>query len=243
MRSFLALMLIASVAHAEAVWLTALGPNKISVIKEIRTATSLGLKEAKDLAERAPTLVKEGLPLADAEALAAKLKAAGATAEVRREVVAVWLLTIGPNKISVIKEVKDFTKLGLKDSKELVERAPTLVKDGVPRADAETLVAKLKAAGATAESRESTAPAPAAAPAAAPTTSGGSVWLLSMGANKILVIKEVRAATGLGLKESKDLVERAPTLLKEGLSAADAAALIETLKAAGATAEVRPSAP
>ena len=240
MRSFIALMLVASVAHAEAVWLTALGPNKISVIKEIRTATSLGLKEAKDLAERAPTLVKAGLPLADAEALAAKLKAAGATAEVRQEVVAVWLLTIGPNKIPVIKEVKDFTKLGLKDSKELVERAPTLVKDGVPRADAETLVAKLKAAGATAETRESTAPA--AAPAPAPTTSAGSVWLLSMGANKILVIKEVRIATGLGLKESKDLVERAPTLLKEGLSAADAAALVEKLKAAGATAETRPAA-
>lgn len=69
MRSFLAVMLVASVAHAEAVWLTSLGPNKISVIKELRTATSLGLKESKDLA--------------DAAALVEKLKAAGATAEVR----------------------------------------------------------------------------------------------------------------------------------------------------------------
>lgn len=241
MRSLLAVVLVASVAHAEAVWLTSMGPNKISVIKEIRTATSLGLKESKDLAERAPTLVKEGLSLADAEALVAKFTAAGATAEVRKEVVAVWLLTIGPNKIPVIKEVKDFTKLGLKDSKELVERAPTLVKDAVPRADADALVAKLKAAGATAETRESTAPRPPATPAPAPTT-GGAVWLLVTGANKILVIKEVRIATGLGLKESKDLVERAPTVVKEGLSAADAAALVEKLKAAGATAETRPAA-
>ncbi|MDP3500893.1 MAG: ribosomal protein L7/L12 [Myxococcales bacterium] len=83
MRSFLAVMLVASVAHAEAVWLTSLGPNKISVIKELRTATSLGLKESKDLAERAPTVLKEGLSTADAAALVEKLKAAGATAEVR----------------------------------------------------------------------------------------------------------------------------------------------------------------
>ncbi len=237
MRSFLAVMLVASVAHADAVWLTSMGPNKISVIKEIRTATSLGLKESKDLAERAPTLVKEGLPLADAEALVAKLKAAGATAEVRKETVAVWLLTIGPNKIPVIKEVKDFTKLGLKDSKELVERAPTLVKDGVPKADADALVAKLKAAGATAETRDSALPP---TPTPAPATTAGAVWLLVTGANKLLVIKEVRIATGLGLKESKDLVERAPTVVKEGLSAADATALVEKLKAAGATAETRP---
>ena len=153
MRSFFVVLLVASVAHAEAVWLTSAGPNKISVIKEIRTATSLGLKESKDLAERAPSLVKEGLPLAEAEALVAKLKAAGATAEVRKEVVAVWLLTMGPNKIPVIKEVKDFTKLGLKDSKELVERAPTLVKDAGPRVDGDALVARLKAAGAAAEIR------------------------------------------------------------------------------------------
>lgn len=241
MRSFFVVLLVASVAHAEAVWLTSAGPNKISVIKEIRAATTLGLKESKELAERAPTVVKEGLSQADAEALVAKFKAAGASAEVRSEVVAVWLLTIGPNKIPVIKEVKDFTKLGLKDSKELVERAPTLVKDAVPRADADALVARLKAAGATAETRDAASPPPPT-PAPAPTTTGGAVWLLVTGANKILVIKEVRVATGLGLKESKDLVERAPTVLKEGLSAADAAALMEKLKAAGATAEVRPAA-
>jgi large subunit ribosomal protein L7/L12 len=55
------------------------------------------------------------------------------------------------------------------------------------------------------------------------------------------VIKEVRLVTGLGLKESKDLVERAPTVVKERLSAADAEALVAKLKAAGATAEIRPA--
>jgi large subunit ribosomal protein L7/L12 len=59
------------------------GANKIPVIKVVREATGLGLKEAKDLVDGAPKAVKEGLPKADAEALAAKLKEAGADVEVK----------------------------------------------------------------------------------------------------------------------------------------------------------------
>lgn len=57
------------------------GPNKINVIKAVREVTTLGLKEAKDLVESAPATVKEGLAKAEAEAVAAKLKEAGATVE------------------------------------------------------------------------------------------------------------------------------------------------------------------
>jgi large subunit ribosomal protein L7/L12 len=57
------------------------GPNKINVIKAVREVTTLGLKEAKDLVEAAPATVKEGLAKAEAEAVAAKLKEAGATVE------------------------------------------------------------------------------------------------------------------------------------------------------------------
>ena len=57
------------------------GPNKINVIKAVREVTTLGLKEAKDLVEAAPATVKEGIPKAEAEAVAAKLKEAGATVE------------------------------------------------------------------------------------------------------------------------------------------------------------------
>ena len=57
------------------------GPNKINVIKAVREVTTLGLKEAKDLVEAAPATVKEGLAKAEAEAIAAKLKEAGATVE------------------------------------------------------------------------------------------------------------------------------------------------------------------
>ena len=56
------------------------GANKIAVIKAVRTATGLGLKEAKDLVESAPAKVKEAMPKADAEALAKALADAGAKA-------------------------------------------------------------------------------------------------------------------------------------------------------------------
>ena len=59
------------------------GANKINVIKAVREVTTLGLKEAKDLVEAAPTNVKEGIGKADAEAVAKKLQEAGATVEVQ----------------------------------------------------------------------------------------------------------------------------------------------------------------
>ena len=65
------------------------------------------------------------------------------------------------------------------------------------------------------------------------------VILKSAGANKIGVIKVVRAATGLGLKEAKEIVDNAPKALKEGISKDDAEKLAEELKAAGAEVEVK----
>ena len=59
------------------------GDKKIQVIKVVRTATGLGLKEAKDLVEGAPKVVKEALPKADAEALKKKLEEQGATVELK----------------------------------------------------------------------------------------------------------------------------------------------------------------
>jgi len=63
--------------------LVAFGDNKINVIKVVRGATSLGLKEAKDLVEGAPKPVKTGLPKAEAEKLKAELEAAGAKVEIK----------------------------------------------------------------------------------------------------------------------------------------------------------------
>ena len=65
------------------VMLTAVGDNKVNVIKAVREVTSLGLKEAKDLVDGAPKPVKEGVSKADAEAVAKKLTDAGAKAEIK----------------------------------------------------------------------------------------------------------------------------------------------------------------
>lgn len=86
----------------------------------------------------------------------------------------------------------------------------------------------------------------AAAPAAGAAAEGGaeeasevSVILASAGANKIAVLKEVRAITGLGLKEAKDLVDAAPKAIKENIKKEDAEALKKQLEEAGATVEIK----
>ncbi|HHF7262027.1 TPA: 50S ribosomal protein L7/L12 [Haemophilus influenzae] len=88
----------------------------------------------------------------------------------------------------------------------------------------------------------------AAAVAAAPAAGGAAaaeektefdIVLKSAGANKVAVIKAVRGATGLGLKEAKDLVESAPANLKEGVSKEEAEALKKELEEAGAEVEVK----
>jgi large subunit ribosomal protein L7/L12 len=65
------------------VTMTSFGANKVSVIKVIREITGLGLKEAKDLVEGVPSLVKESIPKADADAIKKKLEEAGAAAEIK----------------------------------------------------------------------------------------------------------------------------------------------------------------
>lgn len=78
----------------------------------------------------------------------------------------------------------------------------------------------------------------AAAPAAEEKTEF-DVILKGFGANKLAVIKAVREATGLGLKDAKDLVEGAPKAVKEGISKDEADKLAEALKASGAEVEVK----
>ena len=83
--------------------------------------------------------------------------------------------------------------------------------------------------------------APTAAAAAAPVEEKTefNVILTAAGANKINVIKEVRAITGLGLKEAKDLVEGAPKEVKAGVAKAEAEELKKKLEAAGAKVELK----
>ena len=96
--------------------------------------------------------------------------------------------------------------------------------------------------GVTAAAPMAAAAAPGAAAGAAPAAEEKTeftVVLAAAGAQKIGVIKEVRAITGLGLKESKDLVEGAPKSVKEGVSKEEAQKLKEQLEKAGATVEIK----
>jgi len=84
--------------------------------------------------------------------------------------------------------------------------------------------------------------APAAGGAAAPAAEEQTeftVMLTSSGANKVNVIKVVRAVTGLGLKEAKDLVDGAPKPVKEAVSKADAESILKQLTEAGGTGEIK----
>jgi large subunit ribosomal protein L7/L12 len=174
----LALVLLSSDASAQEatsfdVVLTATGSSKIQVIKVVRELTGLGLKDAKDLVEAAPKVVRSGLSRADAQSAQKKLEAAGASVELRSAAAPaattrppapapegasfdVVLTAVGSSKIQVIKVVRELTGLGLKDAKDLVEAAPKVVRSGVPRADAQSAQKKLEAAGAGVELRSAT---------------------------------------------------------------------------------------
>lgn len=99
------------------------------------------------------------------------------------------------------------------------------------------------------EERWGVSAAAVAAPATAPAAVGGAepaeekdefdIVMTSFGANKVAVIKVVRAITGLGLKEAKEMVESVPSTIKEGASKADSENIKKQLEEAGATVELK----
>lgn len=139
-------------------------------------------------------------------------------------------------KIKIIMEVRRITGVGLKDAKELVEKAPTVVKTGVSKEEGEEIVAKLKALGAKAV-LELVEKALGANEGAKVEKTVFEVTLESFDpCVKIRTIKEVRIFTGVGLREAKELVEKAPTVLKTGVSKEEGEEFVEKLKAVGAKA-------
>ncbi|WP_315816823.1 50S ribosomal protein L7/L12 [Paraflavitalea speifideaquila] len=110
---------------------------------------SLTVKEVNELAK----ILKDEYGIEPAAAAVAIAGPAGAAAPAAEEKTSfnVILKNGGANKLNVVKIVKDLTGLGLKEAKDLVDGAPKPVKEGVSKADAEALVAKLKEAGADVE--------------------------------------------------------------------------------------------
>ena len=119
--------------------------NLEKLVEELSTLTVLEAAELSKLLEE-----KWGVSAAAPVAAAAAPGAAAAPVEVKDEFT-VMLTAIGDKKINVIKAVREITGLGLKEAKDLVEAATKAVKDGVPKADAEKLKAKLEAEGAKVE--------------------------------------------------------------------------------------------
>jgi len=118
--------------------------NKIA--DELSALTVMEAAELSKLLEE-----KWGVSAAAPVAAAAAAPAAGGEAAAEKDEFDVVLAAAGDKKINVIKEVRGITGLGLKESKEMVEGAPKVVKEGVAKAEAEELKAKLEAAGATVE--------------------------------------------------------------------------------------------
>ena len=122
--------------------------NLEKLVEELSTLTVLEAAQLSKLLEE-----KWGVSAAAPVAVAAAPGAAAAgaaPAEVKDEFTVV-LAAVGDKKINVIKAVREITGLGLKEAKDLVEGAPKAVKEGVPKADADKLKAKLEAEGAKVE--------------------------------------------------------------------------------------------
>lgn len=228
------------------VFLTSWGNSKINAIKEVRELLAFGLKEAKDLVESAPVLLKSDIDEAEADAIVRRFEEAGSTVEVRDhadapiaegEALDVFLVAVGSSKISVIKVVRDLSGLGLKESKDLVESAPVLVKGNVDKSGAEQLQKQLVAVGAQVVLRIAGSSEPAPGPA--PTGEQFDVVLTAVGRQKIDVIRALREITNYGLKEARDAVESVPITVKIGVTEDEAETIRRRLIEVGASAELR----
>jgi large subunit ribosomal protein L7/L12 len=134
------------------------GANKVDqVLDIIKEMTILELRDLNQkiqdefgITAAAPVAVAPAGGVATAGAPAGD-GAAPAAAEEEKTEYTVVLKDVGANKINVIKAVREVTTLGLKEAKDLVEAAPANVKEGVSKADADSVLKKLQEAGATAE--------------------------------------------------------------------------------------------
>lgn len=118
--------------------------NVTKIVEELKTLTVLELSELV-------SAVEEEFGVSAAAAVAVAAPADGAAAAEEKTEFDVVLTDVGANKIQVIKAVREATGLGLKEAKEIVDGAPSTLKEAVPAADAEALKAKLAEAGATVE--------------------------------------------------------------------------------------------
>ena len=158
----------------------------------------------------------------------------------------VILISFGTNKIAAIREVREITGLGLRDAKDLVESAPAPIKKGISLDEAFYIKEKLETSGATVKitSKEklkdlkNTVISIENSPESEE-KDGFDVILISFGTNKIAAIREVREITGLGLRDAKDLVESAPSVILKDVSMQEALNIKDRLESTGAILEIK----
>ena len=141
------------------------------------------------------------------------------------------VMDLGPQPTKGIKAIAMLADVGPRRAAELVEWLPAYIGRDVRPELADVLREELRRAGALVEDRE---PPPGPVVPIATLTGPASVTLLDAGADRMRVTKLIRVATGLQLREAKQLVAAAPTVVASGLSAEAAAALRRELEAAGA---------
>ena len=117
---------------------------KLTTAEFIEAIKELSVLELNDLVKAC----EEEFGVSAAAGVVVAAAGAGAAAEEEKTEFDVELTEVGPNKIKVIKVIREITGLGLKESKDLVEAAPKVVKEAAPKAEADDLKAKLEAEGA-----------------------------------------------------------------------------------------------
>ena len=117
---------------------------KLSTAEFIDAIKELSVLELNDLVKAC----EEEFGVSAAAGVVVAAAGAGAAAEEEKTEFDVELTEVGPNKIKVIKVIREITGLGLKETKDLVEAAPKVVKEAAPKAEADDLKAKLEAEGA-----------------------------------------------------------------------------------------------
>ena len=152
----------------------------------------------------------------------------------------VMLVSFGDSKMPVIKSVKEITQYGLKESLELVESVPCIIKTAVIYDEAIMIKSKIEAAGGLVQLNIAETYNDSMYSKDAPDMSCDDydVVLLSYGNNKMPVIKAVKEATRYSLKDSKDLVESAPCTIKTAASREEALIIKSHIEAAGAVVEI-----
>jgi|GEM_PF-7067670 len=225
MKKYLMLLVLTIMVIA----VTACGTNEASNSTPATTPTeqqsqSDKMEVKEEVKEEKEEVKEEEKPTVEIDATASAQ--AGEAVDVTYNVV---LVDNGDSLLEVVKAIRNETGLGLVDSKGLVDNIPSIVASSLTLVEAEALKVKLEEAGASIELQE----------AAAPVKTGIKVVLVENGEDLLEVVKVVKNETGLGLSDSKNLVDNIPSVIAEDITLEEAEALKAAIEASGAKVEIQ----